>query len=114
MTLQLRGGRGYETADSQRARGERPEPAERLLRDARGLRIIEGTDDVLRWALAQRALALARGRPSARGGKTPLQRRAAAVAAEFRALSRGGGGVTARAYALVDEAARIFAAACES
>jgi len=54
IALQLRGGRGYETADSQRARGEKPEPVERLLRDARGLRLIEGADDVLRGALARR------------------------------------------------------------
>lgn len=54
LALQLRGGRGYETADSQRARGEAPEPVERWLRDARGLRLIEGTDDALRHALAKR------------------------------------------------------------
>jgi len=62
LALQLRGGRGYETADSQRARGEEPEPVERLLRDARGLRLIEGSDDALRGALARRALELAGGR----------------------------------------------------
>ena len=53
LALQLRGGRGYETADSQRARGEKPEPVERLLRDARGLRVIEGSDDALRGAIAR-------------------------------------------------------------
>lgn len=63
LALQLRGGRGYETADSQRARGEAPVPAERWLRDARGLRLIEGTDDALRFALAARG---ARGAPTAR------------------------------------------------
>lgn len=65
LALQLRGGRGYETADSQRARGERPEPVERLLRDARGLRLIEGSDDALRGALARRRRELAgrRGEP---------------------------------------------------
>lgn len=56
LALQLRGGRGYETADSQRARGEAPEPVERWLRDARGLRLIEGTDDALRAAVARRIL----------------------------------------------------------
>ena len=67
LALQLRGGRGYETADSQRARGEKPEPVERLLRDARGLRLIEGSDDVLRGALARRLLELTgrRGEPGA-------------------------------------------------
>ena len=67
LALQLRGGRGYETADSQRARGEKAEPVERLLRDARGLRLIEGSDDALRGALARRALELQgrRGEPDA-------------------------------------------------
>jgi hypothetical protein len=84
LALQLRGGRGYETADSQRARGEDPEPVERLLRDARGLRVIEGTDDVLRAALARRGLDLA-GR---------------------------GGELSAAAYARADEAVRRFGEAC--
>jgi alkylation response protein AidB-like acyl-CoA dehydrogenase len=68
LALQLRGGRGYETADSQRARGEKAEPVERLLRDARGPRVIEGTDDVLRGALARRIRELegSGGEPAAR------------------------------------------------
>jgi hypothetical protein len=83
IALQLRGGRGYETADSQRARGERPEPAERLLRDARGLRVIEGTDDALRGALAKRGLELG-----------------------------WGGELDARSYARVDAAVRLFGEVC--
>ncbi|MDE2490111.1 MAG: acyl-CoA dehydrogenase, partial [Elusimicrobia bacterium] len=55
LAVRLRGPRGYETADSQRARGETPVPAERWLRDARGLRAIEGSEDVLRAFLARPA-----------------------------------------------------------
>jgi alkylation response protein AidB-like acyl-CoA dehydrogenase len=86
IALQLRGGRGYETADSQRARGEKPEPIERLLRDARGLRVIEGTDDVLRAALARRSMDLA-----GRSGKI-----AAADYARADAAARSFGEVCAR------------------
>jgi alkylation response protein AidB-like acyl-CoA dehydrogenase len=111
--VQLRGGRGYETADSQRARGEAPVPAERWLRDARGLRLIEGTDDALRWAVARRGLELARAGVRAPRAAGALGRRAALLGAEFRALARGTGAeVPARALELADEAARLLAAAC--
>jgi alkylation response protein AidB-like acyl-CoA dehydrogenase len=113
LALSLRGARGYETADSQRGRGEKPEPAERLLRDARGLRLVEGPEDALRGAIARRGLELARGRGAARSpGRGALAKRAAALAAEFRAAAWRGGEIPARAYALADEAAAIFGAAC--
>ncbi|MGH3313392.1 MAG: acyl-CoA dehydrogenase family protein [Streptomyces sp.] len=60
--VQLRGGRGYETAESAVARGERGVPVEQLLRDLRIGRIFDGSSEVLRVFLAQ---AVIEGRPSA-------------------------------------------------
>lgn len=95
--VQIRGGRGYETADSAVGRGERGIPVEQLLRDVRVGRIFDGSSEALRAFLAHDVIELHRSEATTQEGHSTRNR------------ARHGGGALDTHIEFVDRTSRRLA-----
>jgi len=83
-TMQLKGGRGYETAQSLKARGEVADPIERMYRDVRINTIFEGSTEIMKLFIAREALD-----PHLRAGAAAIDTRKS-VGERFQGLVKAG------------------------